>query len=131
LADPNPTVATAAVRCLGKLELDLDVTLPAMLRAMHERNDPYFSENLAVTLGNMAEAARPALPELLQVLHDPDLNSTNNPNLAANEQLLRLAWDAVNRIAPETLGDTNSSAASHPPAMRFDSVERYGEARPH
>jgi hypothetical protein len=122
--DPRPSVAIRAVFSLIKLKLDFDVTLPMAIRSMRERNNFDFSLQVLAMLSDLGDDARPVVPELLRIMHDPVPNVSNNANEPWNELVIGAASNAVYRIAPEALGYSNHIAA--PSSLG----ERYGGVKP-
>jgi HEAT repeat protein len=90
LQDPDPGPRMSAAASFRDWKQRLDVVVPALTRAL---SDPHWGVrgNAAFSLGTFRSAAKPAVPELLKLLHD----TNDYPRKRAMEMLLKLDPEAA------------------------------------
>ena len=87
-------LAPAAADGLGRLHLESDISVPALVECTHSTR-PLMRIWGAVSLGKFGACARSAMPDLIKLMDDPD--ATVRPE----------ATNATQKIAPETLLDVS------------------------
>jgi hypothetical protein len=92
----DPAIATSAAEVLGWLQLESDITVPALAECCTHSSKPDLRRAAAFSLMMFGASARPAVPELLKMLADPSVNCRN------------MATNALQRIAPEVLQKTQT-----------------------
>jgi HEAT repeat protein len=91
LDDPN--LAPMAAKTLGRLRLESDVTVPALIECARSTNQS--TRTLALSgLQEFGPGARAAVPELTKLLSDPDVSVCD------------AARNALRQIAPEVIQKT-------------------------
>jgi len=95
LNDQDHMVQSAAVGVLGDLALSPSVTIPALTNSLHSAYSN-IRASAARGLGRFGTVARPGVSQLQLTLSDPD------------PRVREEATNAINRIAPEMLANTNT-----------------------
>src|SRR5262249_14289716 len=67
--DPDSGVRARAAEALGRSKLKAEAVVPALAKALQDRND-YVRPAAAKALGNWGSDAKPAIPMLLEALGD-------------------------------------------------------------
>lgn len=98
LKDPDPRVGVEAARSLGKLKMEPQVTVSALVKHL-QLHDPMLTFLSARVLAEYGQAARPAVPELLRSLNHQ------------HADVRQAAADALLKIAPETLENSGTGPA--------------------
>jgi hypothetical protein len=88
--DPDPELARLAIRALGRINRQPDVTVPALIVALHS-TDNMIRFDAARSLMWVGSSARAAVPALLQCFNDPDWG------------VRTITTNALLSIAPEAL----------------------------
>jgi hypothetical protein len=91
LSDPDPELATSAAEVLGWLQLESDITVPALVECCAHSSNKDLRMAAAFGLMMFGGSARPAVPALVKMLHDPSL------------RIRELTTNALQKIAPEAL----------------------------
>ncbi len=90
----DPDVATSAAEVPGWLQLESDITVPALAECCRRPSKPDLRRAAVFGLLMFGPSARPAVPKLLKMLDDPSVDVRS------------MATNALQRIAPEALRKT-------------------------
>lgn len=92
----DPSIARTAAEVLGWLQLESDITVPALAECCTRSSKPDLRRAAVFSLLMFGPSARPAVPELLKMLNDPSVD------------VRTMATNALQRIAPDALRKTES-----------------------
>jgi HEAT repeat protein len=92
LRDPDPGVRATAASAFQFWNKQLDVIVAALTRALSDPN-PSVRGNAATSLGNFGEAAKPAVPELLNLLQDTNTYPSRSGYLGQRARAVLLKID--------------------------------------